>query len=463
MPSYSSQERDDAIPHAVITIVSTLLTDLYTSHNQIDALFAEHGTPGEPPLGLNMVNKCRHYFKEANEDPKAKPLVLLGRVLTDFMEVDPSGWNADDLVPHRNKQRETIQTSLARYGLTYVSGRVINRTTANKSAPQKGAFDGDVFEDLFKKPAAPAPRAAQPAAKPPQTSAPAPTRAPAESPSSRAPTPPPPAHGTSNTRLAALLFLDVHGWSKLTAKPIREYVEHALPQIAQLLHGAFFKNTWGDGILATFSSASAAARAALDIRDFFTRGQSGIAEGMTCRISLHQGEVFELHNAIRGTDDYFGGDVHLAARLEPVTSPGAIFCTAQFALALNATREPGHPVCRPLGPCDLPEGHGRIDVFFVSHPNEPDRTEEIKRQMTASKDQAPPAGIFSVKDSILHIQEWAENRYMDWGVHSFTDVARECDDRGRVPIDEVKARLPQVLKSLGASVVVADECFTIQR
>ena len=184
-------------------------------------------------------------------------------------------------------------------------------------------------------------------------------------------------HATRN-----LLFLDVHGWSKLPTDAIRAYVEIALPEMNKLLAGATFKNTWGDAIVATFASARETADVALSIRHFFERGGNGIAEGMTCRISLHQGEVLVLPNAIRGGDDIFGEAVHLAARLEPVTEPGYIFCTKEFAAALNDARETGHPVPCPLGTRPLAKDYGEIEMFAVRYANEPDPTHELKRKMT---------------------------------------------------------------------------------
>lgn len=133
--------------------------------------------------------------------------------------------------------------------------------------------------------------------------------------------------------------MDVSGWSKLTSVDIYRYVTDALPKLNVFLikNQADFSNTWGDAIVATFNSAKNAAECALEIRDQFRRGTQldGISNGLTCRLSLHQGEVMLCENPVRRGKDIFGNAVHIAAHLEPATTPGQVFCTESFADALK--------------------------------------------------------------------------------------------------------------------------------
>ena len=61
----------------------------------------------------------------------------------------------------------------------------------------------------------------------------------------------------------------------------------------------------------------------------------------------------------------------MAARLEPVTKPGAIFCTKDFADRLKEVQGLA-PKAWSLGPLDLDKGFGRVEVFVLTGPNAPD-------------------------------------------------------------------------------------------
>ena len=176
------------------------------------------------------------------------------------------------------------------------------------------------------------------------------------------------------TKTASILFMDVSGWSKLTAHAIYEYVTKAMPELAKEIKGNDFINTWGDAIVATFGSAKDAAESALRIKALFAQGypHAGIAEGLTCRISLHAGEVILCENPLKGGEDIFGDAVHMAARLEPATAPGHVFCTSTFATLLNGVSGIA-PKALPLpNKLRLPKGYAEIEAFVVTWRGDPD-------------------------------------------------------------------------------------------
>lgn len=172
------------------------------------------------------------------------------------------------------------------------------------------------------------------------------------------------------SEIRAVLFMDISGWSKLSSVDIKRYVQVALPRLKGCLGEPDFHNTWGDAIVATYRSSVDAAKAALEVRDFFQRttAEGGVADGLTCRVALHQGEILLLQNALTGKMDIFGHAIHLAARLEPATAPGHVFCTAAFASALKGVAGHG-PKAWPLGPVKLPKDHGIEQVSVVTHAN----------------------------------------------------------------------------------------------
>jgi class 3 adenylate cyclase len=172
------------------------------------------------------------------------------------------------------------------------------------------------------------------------------------------------------TKTRTILFMDVVGWSKLSTDEIYAYATTGLHTLSSTLKDYDFINTWGDAIVATFDSAKCAAENALRIRDFFANSypESGVAPGLTCRVSLHVGDVIFCHNALRNGDDIFGEAVHVAARLEPVTMPGNIFCTKRVADMLSEIRGSA-PRVWPIGPQNLAKDFDTLELYVVTGPN----------------------------------------------------------------------------------------------
>lgn len=105
------------IPVPVIAVVSDLLATRYT-HSRIDYFMEAAGLEGDAPMG-NKVDKTRSWLKRANSDEYPDPLAILGKVITELMEVDTIGYASEvDLTEERAK----VQRVLGAHGLTYVKG-----------------------------------------------------------------------------------------------------------------------------------------------------------------------------------------------------------------------------------------------------------------------------------------------------------------------------------------------------
>jgi len=252
--------------------------------------------------------------------------------------------------------------------------------------------------------------------------------------------------GEFETRTSSILFMDVSGWSKLRAPQIHDYVVKAMPQLGEQLKGARFLNTWGDAIVATFDSAKVAAEVGLRLQDFFSRAypQDGIAEGLSCRVALHAGETIVAQNPLTQKEDIFGDAVHVAARLEPMTEPGYVFCTASFADRLREVTGAA-PKPWPFEPIKLPKGFGTIDASVVTWPNAADPRPGLRLaraaddQPPASPDQVAP--VVSEADALMLLESWVTGLTMDRSGQSvpLANVAKEAN----VPVDTVRRLLPQ--------------------
>jgi adenylate cyclase len=145
--------------------------------------------------------------------------------------------------------------------------------------------------------------------------------------------------------LAAILFTDFKGFSTLSEAALPSFWEGVMGVVAEILdaHEAEVecRNSWGDALYAVASSAPVAAEIALQLQDRLARfdyATLGLDGSGGMRIGAHYGPAYRTIDHITGRITYYGTEVSKAARIEPVTPPGAVFVTEPFAaiLALEA-------------------------------------------------------------------------------------------------------------------------------
>jgi class 3 adenylate cyclase len=123
-------------------------------------------------------------------------------------------------------------------------------------------------------------------------------------------------------KLTTIFSADVYGYSRMMEadeertlarlKRLRE----AMARLIQA-HSGRVVNTWGDGLLAEFSSVVEAVRAAVDVQAELARLDEG-GEPMLFRIGINLGDV------IVDGDNIYGDGVNIAARLQETAAPGGI-------------------------------------------------------------------------------------------------------------------------------------------
>jgi hypothetical protein len=134
------------IPNALAIVVGQILGEHYYSHRRLDALFAEAGAPGDPPLS-NCQTKCTEWLKRASADPKTDALGVLGKVLEELMEVDSPRF--PDTLAELEAKRERLRDVLGRHGLSYhVGGHIHGGTTATPTRSLEGALRGRDLSSL---------------------------------------------------------------------------------------------------------------------------------------------------------------------------------------------------------------------------------------------------------------------------------------------------------------------------
>src|SRR5271170_4037127 len=133
----------------------------------------------------------------------------------------------------------------------------------------------------------------------------------------------------SETRkIAAILVSDVVGYSRLagadedrTLARLRALRSDLIDPTISVHHDRIVKRT-GDGSVIEFRSGVDAVRCALEVQHAMVERNAGVApdKRIEFRIGIHLGDVVEESDG-----DLMGDGVNIAARLEGIAGPGAIF------------------------------------------------------------------------------------------------------------------------------------------
>jgi class 3 adenylate cyclase len=171
--------------------------------------------------------------------------------------------------------------------------------------------------------------------------------------------------------LRAMIFTDFQGFTELqeAAHPI--FWEQVMRRMMDVLGGygddICYRNTWGDALYAVVSTTKAAAAITLDLQDSLNDvdyAALGISAEPHLRIGAHYGPVYRVTDHRSGSLNYYGTQVSRTARIEPITPPGAVYVTEQFAAVL-AMEAPDAFVCRYVGPLKLAKGYGSSRMYLL--------------------------------------------------------------------------------------------------
>jgi class 3 adenylate cyclase/tetratricopeptide (TPR) repeat protein len=137
-----------------------------------------------------------------------------------------------------------------------------------------------------------------------------------------------------------VLFADIKGSTNLIEDLDPEEAESRLrPALNAMINAVrryegTINRVQGDGIMALFGAPIAhednAVRAAYAALDIQKDVRAACAPDIAVRVGLHAGDVLvrAIHNDLSIDYDAVGPTVHLAARMEQMAPPGAIYCTA---------------------------------------------------------------------------------------------------------------------------------------
>lgn len=184
--------------------------------------------------------------------------------------------------------------------------------------------------------------------------------------------PDPRVHSPYERSHAAILFTDFAGFSTLKETALPAFWGGVMRVVADVLdahgEGVACRNSWGDALYAVTDSAPLAAQIALELQDalamfdYATLGLDGTG-GM--RIGVHYGPAYRTIDHITGRTTFYGTEVSKAARIEPVTPPGAVFVTEPFA-AILALEADDRFACRYVGRIQLAKNYGQFPMYRLT-------------------------------------------------------------------------------------------------
>lgn len=169
--------------------------------------------------------------------------------------------------------------------------------------------------------------------------------------------------------LAGVIFADFAGFSRLGDDELPLFWANFMRAISERLGahrpGILLQHTWGDALHVVTRGARAAAEIACEIQDCLEHLRPtlpGALASLELRLAAHFAPVFSGGNPIEEERTYFGTQLSVTARIEPVTPPGMIFVTEAFAAQITL-ESPENFVVEYAGEVSLAKSWGQSRLF----------------------------------------------------------------------------------------------------
>jgi class 3 adenylate cyclase len=171
--------------------------------------------------------------------------------------------------------------------------------------------------------------------------------------------------------IRAMLFGDMHGFSKLTDSKLSFFAEKIMGPMGEVIRryqgDLSFVNTWGDGIFAVFTDPGRAVACALELQASMKKvdlEHAGLPPHLQLRVGAHLGPSYELWDPVLERLNYYGAHVSRAARIEPITPPGCVYVTETFAAVL-ALKHASEFTCDYVGFTKMAKHYGLLRMFLL--------------------------------------------------------------------------------------------------
>lgn len=181
------------------------------------------------------------------------------------------------------------------------------------------------------------------------------------------------------TQMICLLFSDLKGYSGLRNDQQKNQIFKEMKRIFDRASqpGVQLIKTMGDGLMAVSLTSLPIAETALRFRDDFRNTDwkaQGYPNDFLIRIGLHFDEIivhYKPDSIGNSVEDVIGVGVDTTARIEPVTSPNAVFCSSRF-FDLLQDRGAGKIKGISQGRKQLAKNYGEMELFELRWVSEAD-------------------------------------------------------------------------------------------
>ena len=92
--------------------------------------------------------------------------------------------------------------------------------------------------------------------------------------------------------------------------------------------------------------------------------EPGLPDHLGIRLSAHIGPIFPMWDPVMRKQSFFGAHIIRAARMEPVTPPGAVLVTEAFAAALELS-DCEDLACEYVGHLPAAKDYGRLRMYSL--------------------------------------------------------------------------------------------------
>lgn len=184
-----------------------------------------------------------------------------------------------------------------------------------------------------------------------------------------------------NSQLICLLFSDLKGYSGLRNDQQKNQIFKEMKRIFDRASqpGVQLIKTMGDGLMAVSLTSLPIAETALRLRDDFRNidwKAQGYPNDFLIRIGIHFDEMivhYRPDSTENNVEDVIGVGVDTTARIEPVTSPNAVFCSSRF---FDLLQDRGASKIKGIsqGRRQLAKNYGEMELFELRWVSEADAT-----------------------------------------------------------------------------------------
>ncbi|MCO4792798.1 MAG: DUF4071 domain-containing protein [Bacteriovoracaceae bacterium] len=172
-------------------------------------------------------------------------------------------------------------------------------------------------------------------------------------------------------KIKGILFADTVNYSQLQDHEFLKFENIVFGIVKDMIDSGNYeiatKNTWGDAIYMVFDKIKDAGTFALELNERMGEidwYESGFSKKMQVRTAVHAGPVHCSFNPVTGQMHFNGANVCRAARIEPLTPPGQVYTSIEYA-ALAASEHIKEFQCVYVGQMSMPKKYGVFPTFHL--------------------------------------------------------------------------------------------------